>query len=347
MTDSTHVRDRLWSIVMADEEEAGSSLFVERRMGNRKPIPYCTVVGTRSLLQHTLDRADRLSRPEQRVTVTDRPRQKEAWKHLGGRHPGILISPPAFRGTAASVFLPLTYVRTREPDATVAVYPASHFVYPETRFLDAVEHAVCAVNRLADRVVLLGVFPEHVDEGYRWILPGRELCWTSSRQVRSVEGLREPFTPGDSGLEMLSGALWHTGIMTAKVETLWELGRRRFPQTMRLFERLGEAVGTMRENRTLEDIYQYLPIRSFFSDLLLSHSDHLAVIRMGGVLWSDWTNPIRIRETLERIGKEPLHPLPAVTPLSPAEADGGAALYARGKPAGRLHQLSRPAGTRE
>jgi hypothetical protein len=33
--------------------------------------------------------------------------------------------------------------------------------------------------------------------------------------------------------------------------------------------------------------------------------DRLAVMEMRGVLWSDWGNPARIKDTLDKIGKQP------------------------------------------
>lgn len=307
-------QDRLWSIILADDQE-DSAFLIEQGRGIPTPIPYCTVVGTRSVLQHTFDRADRLSKPDRRVTVASRVRRKEAWNHLGGRSAGMVVSQPAHRGTAAGVFLALTYVRARDPRATVVIYPASQFVHPELRFVEAVEQAVCAANRLADRVILLGVHPEHQDRGYSWILPGEEVCWTSGRQVRYVESFRHPCPVTENRSRILSGALWHTGIIAAQVDTLWGLGERCFPQMTRMFGRLTDTIGTLRENWSVATAYQFLPEGDFLTDLLIPCRDSLGVMRMGGVLWSDWADPLRIRGTLERLDMEPLYPLPLDTSL--------------------------------
>ena len=63
---------------------------------------------------------------------------------LDGRRVGTVLFQPANRDTGAGVFLPLTYVRARDPLATVIIYPSDHFVYPEERFLDTVRDAVIA-----------------------------------------------------------------------------------------------------------------------------------------------------------------------------------------------------------
>ena len=54
---------------------------------------------------------------------------------------------------------------------------------------------------------------------------------------------------------------------------------------------------------------QHLPMHNLSSDLLQCVPDHLAVIELTGVLWSDWGKPERIAETLRRIDRRPAFPL--------------------------------------
>ena len=50
-------QNRVWSIVLAGGEGERVQPLVQRWLGQPKPKQYCAFVGTRSLLQHTLDRA--------------------------------------------------------------------------------------------------------------------------------------------------------------------------------------------------------------------------------------------------------------------------------------------------
>src|SRR5439155_1032627 len=61
--------ERLWSIVLAGGEGERLRPFVQQWLGRHQPKQYCTFVGTRSMFQHTVDRADQLSAPDHRVTV--------------------------------------------------------------------------------------------------------------------------------------------------------------------------------------------------------------------------------------------------------------------------------------
>lgn len=96
----------LWSIVLAGGEGVRLSPMIKQWLGEERPKQYCTFTGTRSMLQHTVDRADCLAIPEQRVTVIGAHHEWEANRQLRQRG-GKLVRQPANRDTAAGVYLPL------------------------------------------------------------------------------------------------------------------------------------------------------------------------------------------------------------------------------------------------
>lgn len=300
---------KLWSIILAGGEGERVRPLVERWLGRHQPKQYCTFVGTRSMFQHTLDRALRLTPPERLVTVVARSHRREALAQLDGREAGTVVFQPANRNTAAGVFLPLTYVRTCEPRATVVLFPSDHFVYPEDRFLEVVQQAVRAAERLPDRLVLLGVQPDRLELEYGWIQTSSSLAASPDESVHAVRSFLEKPDAARADEALRAGALWNTLVLVAKVEALWTLGWRCFPEMMPLFERLGEVIGLPDEARVLDAMYRDMPANNFSSDLLQRVPEQVAVIELTGVLWSDWGKPERITETLRRIDRPPAFPL--------------------------------------
>jgi mannose-1-phosphate guanylyltransferase len=55
--DDASSHQNLWSVVLAGGEGERLKPFVRELLGYEKPKQYCTFVGTRSMLQHTLDRS--------------------------------------------------------------------------------------------------------------------------------------------------------------------------------------------------------------------------------------------------------------------------------------------------
>jgi mannose-1-phosphate guanylyltransferase len=302
------VKSSLWSIILAGGEGERIRPLVQRWLGEHKPKQYCAFTGHRSMLAHTLDRASSLSLPERTVTVIARSHRQEASLQFKHRSRGIVVEQPANQDTAAGVFLPLTFVRARDPRATVVVYPSDHFVYPESRFVEVVQSAVSAAEQFSDKLVLLGVLPDAVELEYGWIRPGEQLGCAGGRCVRKVVGFCEKPDFDRASAAQAGGALWNTLVFATRVEVLWEMGWQHIPEVMPLFEALCEAIDTPAQQRVLEYIYERMPRRNFSSDLLAHAAGGIGVIEMVDVLWSDWGRPERIVASLSQMGKEPAFP---------------------------------------
>jgi mannose-1-phosphate guanylyltransferase len=163
---------QVWSIILTGGDGTGVNPFVARWLGKPLPKEYCAFVGARSMFQHTLDRAVQIVPAERLFAVVAREHRQEAFQQLDRRTIGALILQSVHQRTAASVFLPLTYVRERDPEATVVILPSDHFVYPEARFLSLVQRSVALSRSLSDRLILLGVAPDRLELDYGWIQPG-------------------------------------------------------------------------------------------------------------------------------------------------------------------------------
>ncbi len=306
----------VWSIILAGGEGKRTRPFIQEWLGCSIPKQYCTFVGSRSMLQHTLDRADRLGTPHQKVTVVAEQHLPYVRETFNKEQAGEMILQPQNCDTAAGIFLPLTYVRAWDPKAIVAIFPSDHFVFPEDRFVETVRRATRAIRVLQDRLLLLGVRPTHLELDYGWVNVGGILGWNGSSCLRQVDSFVEKPSPLAALQAMSNGALWNTLVMVAKVDTLWRLGWQCIPVIMERFERLGKTIGTVHESQTLHRLYRNMPLVNFSSEVLQKVPERLGVIELEEVLWSDWGRPERIRETLEILGKKPAFPSEILTTTS-------------------------------
>jgi len=245
--------------------------------------------------------------------VVAQSHQGYAGEALTGQRAGQVILEPNYCGTAPGMFLPLTYVRTWDPSATVVIFPSDHFVFPENRFLETVQHAISGSRILQDRILLLGVRPTHLELDYGWVNVGGVLGWSGGSCVRQVDSFIEQLDHVQALNAMAKGALWNTLVIVGKVSTIWKLGWQYLPVIMERFERLGKAIGSTHEGRMLRQLYQKMPILDVFSELLQRAPERLGMIELEDVLWSDWEGSDRIRDTLKVLGKEPAFPSELVT----------------------------------
>ncbi len=262
------------------------------------------------MLQHTWDRADQLSHPNCKITVVEKTYLHETCTHLEGRLPGSIITEPQHRGMVVSLFLALTYLLEKEPQALVVAYPSDHFVYPEDVFLKTIQRSVWSTERFSDHVFLIGAAKSSHQPPGGSIALDQQLGWIYGIPVYGVRDLSH-----ESSLEMEKEAfppthyLSNTSVLTAKVEVLWNLGWQYLPQMMELFDELQDAIGTSYERAVLEKIFNNPKLwdTSLFDFLQLTPK--LAVIELEKVLWSDWGSPQDIVDNLAEIGKLPAFPL--------------------------------------
>jgi mannose-1-phosphate guanylyltransferase len=260
------------------------------------------------MLRHTLLRADRVSEREHQCIVIAESHREEALPQLDDRwEPGIICQPQN-RDTFAGIFLPLTHVYARDSHATVAIFPSDHFIYPETRFIEIMAHAVQAIENLPGNVLLLGAEAEDLELEYGWIWPGMPVWRSGMQSILEVKHFLEKPSYSNAQIARASGGLWNTLIVVSKADTLWQLGWRYFPDIMKHFDRLLYSIGTARESDELRAIYEVMPSRNFSSDFITQAVEWVGVLPMRQVLWSDWGRKERILKTLEQIGKLPNFP---------------------------------------
>ena len=180
--------DQLWSIILAGGNGKRISPFIRQWRGRRIPKQYCAFVGTRSMLQHTLDRAVSLGECNHLFTVIDRSHRNDAVYQLDGSMRDTVIMQPVNRDTLPGIFLPLTYVYARNEASTVAIYPSDHFIYPEKEFLAWIDKAVDAIDILSDRLLLIGVQASRPEPDYGWIVPGKELWRDGKYSIHTIKG---------------------------------------------------------------------------------------------------------------------------------------------------------------
>lgn len=296
---------KFWSIVLSGGDGTRLKPFIRSWLGLDKPKQYCTFTGTRSLLQHTVDRASMLT-PKHIVTVIDKRHLRDASEQLCNRSVSLAVQ-PYNRDTVSGILLPLTYIRAFRPTATVAIFPSDHFVYPEDRFIREVSSAFVAAENRTDRLILIGVEPDCAEVDYGWIKPGKTIRDRGNRLL-SVESFLEKPSRQVAQEIMDSGALWNTGIIIANLECLWRLAHVCLPEVMQLFDILCKVIGSPSAPEVLDYIYSGMPAMNFSADFLQRIPEYIAVMRLEEVSWSDWGRPERIVQSLLAIQKEPAFP---------------------------------------
>jgi len=301
-----------WSIVLAGGTGTRMRSAIREWLGEDRPKQYCTFVGSRSMLQHTVDRASQLVGLERILTVVGPGQRAYLGGASGSPGAGRVLEQPVARGTGPGVFLAATYVAERDPHATVLIFPSDHFVHPEDRFVRLAEAARAIVERAPHRLVLLGARPEGPETEYGWIVPGPRAVSGSEGAALPVREFVEKPDRRTAARLLRAGGLWNTLVVAVRVDTLWAMGLRHLPQMMRRFQTLRQVLRAVRlgwapperEASAVAEACAAVPEADFSRDILQRVVESILVLPLRDVTWSDWGRPERIHASLARLGAD-------------------------------------------
>jgi mannose-1-phosphate guanylyltransferase len=303
--------DVVWTLALAGGEGVRLTEYVERRFGRRIPKQYCCLLGSRSMLEHTLDRLNTIAPPSHTLTVIGANHGDFAYPQLQGRSDHVFRQ-PASRDTGLALYMALAMIKRWTPNALVVITPTDHYVAPAEAYTEQVRAASSVAARLRDHVIILGVRPTEPDPELGYLTLGERA--TEVPQVRRLTGFIEK--PSVSRARTLgeAGALWNTMVTCGSVDALWELGRVAEPQLLDILDSFVPLVGTPDEDDAIEYIYRaYLPV-SFSRDILERVPERLCAMELEGIEWSDWGRPERIDTVLALRRSRALVPARALAP---------------------------------
>ena len=300
---------RLWGLVLAGGEGKRLEGYIREHYGESLPKQYMNFIGTRSMIEHTFARAERLIPRERILTIVTKHHLKysQVQPQLSRRPRDTVIIQPTNKDTGVGLLLPLTYLYKRCSDAVVAVFPSDHFILEEARFIDHVRRAARAVQQNPAEIVLLGIEPTSEESDYGYIVPSKGNSQSPGFGCRRAIQFVEKPNREAARLLIASGALWNTMIMVFRVDTLLAQVAILYPEIARFFLRLSEVLGTSEEIPRIKEIYRSLPPFNFSKDILekigARGAAAISVLAVSKVTWSDWGAPQRLDAIKKSLGR--------------------------------------------
>jgi mannose-1-phosphate guanylyltransferase len=294
-------------IVMSGGEGKRVRPFIHLLRGDFLPKQYVNFIGTRSMLEHTFRRAEKLIPPQRIFTIINQAHLQypEVRPQLLSRHQDTVIVQPENRETGPGILLPLMHLYKRYPDSIVALFPSDHFVLEEDRLAAKIRLACRAVHQDPSRFILLGIKPDGEEPDYGYILPGNSFNAGTHRAHEIARFVEKPERETAKAM-ILQGALWNTMLMIFKTTTLLRLVQELTPRLFEQFQRIYKSIGTPDQAEVTRNVYRGLETVNFSRDVLeplaRRRPSQLATFPIDRVLWSDWGTETRIMDILRRTG---------------------------------------------
>ena len=305
--------EHLWAIILAGGEGVRMREYLKMWRNIDRPKQFTNIVGTRSMLRHTIERVKRIVPIQRMRIVVNNQHLKYVNAEILEPERKSLVVLPCNRETAASILITVIQIFAQDPSAYITVFPSDHFILEEHRFMSFVEHTVDYVHRYPGTIALLGIPSTDADTNYGWIEPSSSFLRYQGNRFYSVERFIEKPSTELADMLHLKKCLWNTMVFSAFAETLLRLFRKSMPKMYRQMSLMKQLITSPGGIEKLDGQFTRLPSYGFSKTIMEPNTKHLRVIRVEGVAWSDWGNAARIQSDIQNfcaVKGTPPDPLP-------------------------------------
>lgn len=293
--------NNFWGIVLAGGEGTRLSPLSKKLYGYHRPKQYCTLVGTRSLIRHTIERVRKLIPTNQILTVVNKSHGHFITEELNDMPREAFVVQPCARDTAAGILYPILKIHDKDPESIVSIFPADHFIEEENNFMGHVYEAKSFVQQNPDSIVMLGIKPDNIESGYGWIECAYSIEKDGNTKISSVSKFWEKPNPETAELLFSKQCLINTFVLVGKSASFINYIQSCLPEVYNAFDAIRSNINSPLENVFAEYTYSNIPLANFSSSVLEKITKHLCVMEVRNVHWSDWGEEYRIFNDIERL----------------------------------------------
>jgi mannose-1-phosphate guanylyltransferase/mannose-6-phosphate isomerase len=192
----------------------------------------------RSLLQHTFDRAKRLT--DKIYVVSEESHIEHVKEQLEELPDEAFIVEPGRRGTANCIIAALEYIsKNHDKNEVIASIHADHYIRDSEGFYHTFKVADQAATK-EKRIVLIGVEPDHPATGFGYIKKGKLL--SEEPYVYNVDSFKEKPDYSTAKEYFRSGNyLWNCGYFVGSLDTFTTLMKKYSPELYNNYQLLEKS----------------------------------------------------------------------------------------------------------
>ena len=271
----------------------GTRFWPHSRRRSAKQV--LTVVGSRSLIQNTVDRLAPVIAPERLWILTNDYLREE----IAGQLPQVpsrqILAEPEQRNTAPAIGLAAHILQSIDPDAVMGVFPSDHIIAKEGRYRQLVRSAFR--NAETGRIVVLGILPRWPETGYGYIEFPRGVK-PGARPV-PIRQFREKPDAATARRYVASGRFyWNAGMFFWRAGVLLEELRKHQPRTASILASL-PAFGNREFPAKLRQAFPLCENISI-DYAVIEKASNVAGIPCGDIGWNDVGSWNAVYELLPR-----------------------------------------------
>ncbi|NQY74620.1 MAG: NTP transferase domain-containing protein [Candidatus Margulisbacteria bacterium] len=242
------------------------------------------IIDHKSLLEHTLDRLSGFVENQNIWVVGNHDQSKHLKPLLQSIPEDQVLLEPMGKNTAPCIGWAATELLKKDPDATMVVLPADHFIKDIDSFQNTLRQAVEHVGTSHD-LLTIGIQPTHPHTGYGYI----EAQDTQS-PLSSVKRFREK--PGLEQAELFlktGGFYWNSGIFVWRADTILDLIKTYLPHNHSVLQSINSLKHDSDYQNNLAACFEQFQNISIDYGIM-EHAVEQTVVLKAGFDWSDVGN---------------------------------------------------------
>ena len=273
----------LYAVIMAGG--IGSRLWPRSRSAS--PKQFLDLVGSRTMLQETVDRIQPLIPLERVLVVVGEEHAQTVRAQIDGLPDENIILEPGPRGTAPCIGLAAGVLLGRDPEATMAVCPADHVIINAAGFRQAI--AASAQIAQDDYLVTLGIAPDSANTGYGYIQRGAPLGEVFGTPAFEVKRFTEK-PDADTAQRFVESReyYWNGGIFIWRAATIVGAVQELLPRLYTELQSVSAAWHTPQRMETLEAAWDRVP-KTTIDYGIMEKASQVAVVPVD-IGWDDVGN---------------------------------------------------------
>jgi mannose-1-phosphate guanylyltransferase len=271
----------MYAVIMA----GGKGTRFWPRSREKKPKHLLDIVGSKTIIQETIDRISPLIPPENILIVTGQSHAAELIRQLPDIPEKNIIIEPVGRNTAPCIGLASLHIRKKTPDDVMLVLPSDHLIADEAKFLKILGIAAEMAQR-GDYLVTIGIKPTSPETGYGYIEQGVTKAVIRGEEIFEVRSVREKPDLEQAKKLLEQGRFsWNSGMFVWKTTTILNAIKQWLPDLYQGLVQIEEVLGSAGEAAAVDQVYRNTEAISI--DYGVMEKARNALVIRGDFGWSD------------------------------------------------------------